>query len=473
MSPDPRIARDPGSVDGRHFDVAIVGGGIYGALCAVESAQRGLGTLLVEAADFGAGTSFSSLRTIHGGLRYLQWLDFARARRSARQQCWWLEQFPDLVQSRACVMPLYGRWGRSRTAFHAAGVLARLAGMQRLASGGRAKGPLVRLLGADEVRRRWPGIRAAGLRGGAEWREGFMPESGRVIIECLRWAVAGGATMLNYAELVAARPEGQGRSRLTLRDRVAGADISVSASTVVNAAGDRVEEVARHLCGDERRLVTPTIAWNILLDAKLPEDTCLVLAAPKSRSQAYFMQPFHGRVLAGTGHAGLKDRQSDGMPPRESLERMCSEIDAAYPDARLGRAPVLRILAGMLPGVGSGEVRLAVRPRIHHDVATGGARLLHVVGVKLTEAPEVARRTLDGVTGTIARKLPGRPSPGSGWNALDPAHPPTRESLLALAARESVLYLDDLLERRTNAWCDAAASAKIADLMAGAFRSKA
>lgn len=473
MSPEPRIARDPGSVDGRHFDVAIVGGGIYGALCAVESAQRGLGTLLVEAADFGAGTSFSSLRTIHGGLRYLQWLDFARARRSARQQCWWFEQFPDLVQTRACVMPLYGHWGRSRTAFRAAGALARLAGMQRLASGGRAEGPLVRLLGADEVRRRWPGIRAAGLRGGAEWREGFMPESGRVIIECLRWAVAGGATMLNYAELVAARPEGQGRSRLMLRDRVAGADISVSAATVVNAAGNRVEEVARRLCGSDRNLVTPTIAWNILLDAKLPEDTCLVLAAPKLRSQAYFVHPFHERVLAGTGHAGMTDSLSDGKPSPEALERMCSELDAAYPAAQLGHAPVLRVLAGMLPGVGSREPRLAVRPRIYGDVATGGARLLHIVGVKLTEAPEVARWTLDRVTGPIGGKLPGRPLPGSGWNALDPASTPTRESLLALAGRESVLYVDDLLERRTNAWCDAAASARIASLVAGAFRSKA
>ena len=69
----------------RTFDVLVVGGGIYGLTIAYDAAQRGLSVALIERDDFGSGTSFNHLRTIHGGLRYLQTLDIrARARIDAR-----------------------------------------------------------------------------------------------------------------------------------------------------------------------------------------------------------------------------------------------------------------------------------------------------------------------------------------------------------------------------------------------------
>ena len=65
-------------------DVVVVGGGIHGACAAWEAARRGLRVALVEADDFGHATSSNSLRTFHGGLRYLQQLDFKRMRESIR-----------------------------------------------------------------------------------------------------------------------------------------------------------------------------------------------------------------------------------------------------------------------------------------------------------------------------------------------------------------------------------------------------
>jgi glycerol-3-phosphate dehydrogenase len=473
VSGSPRIVRNVGGIAGRHFDLVVVGGGIQGALCAVQAAHRGLGTLLIDAQDFGAGTSFSSLRTIHGGLRYLQWLDFARARRSAQQQRWWFEQFPELVQRRPCLMPLYRRSGRSRTAFRIAGQLARLAGIQRGPADDFRRGSPVEILAAAEVGRRWPGLPSAGLQGGALWHEGFMPESSRVIIECLRWAVAAGAVALNYVEFAETSAAGRGRARLILKDRVTGAAMSVTAERIINAAGSQAEEVARRLCGGPRSLMTPTVAWNLLLDARLPEETCLVLTPPARRSQTYFLQPFHGRLLAGTGHAAAPEASVAILPSAEAIGRMRADLDAAYPGARLGSTPVLRVFAGTLPGVRKGEARLAVRPRIERDVAAGGASVVHVVGVKFTEAPDVARQALDRLVGTVPRGPESRPTPGDHWDVLDPAHPATRESLRELAASESALFLEDLIERRTNAWCDETASSDVARLMGGALAQRA
>ena len=80
------MTRDLDQLTGRTFDVLVVGGGIYGLAIAYDAAQRGLSVALVERNDFGSGSSFNHLRTIHGGLRYLQSLDVARARESIRER---------------------------------------------------------------------------------------------------------------------------------------------------------------------------------------------------------------------------------------------------------------------------------------------------------------------------------------------------------------------------------------------------
>src|SRR5437667_12038106 len=86
QSPASTMLRDVDQLTARTFDVLVVGGGIYGLTIAYDAAQRGLSAALIEADDFGSGASFNHLRTIHGGLRYLQSLDVRRARESVRER---------------------------------------------------------------------------------------------------------------------------------------------------------------------------------------------------------------------------------------------------------------------------------------------------------------------------------------------------------------------------------------------------
>src|SRR5947208_14956883 len=80
------MIRDLDRLTSRAFDVLVIGGGIYGLTIAYDAAQRGLAVALIERDDFGSGASFNHLRTIHGGLRYLQTLDIRRARESVRER---------------------------------------------------------------------------------------------------------------------------------------------------------------------------------------------------------------------------------------------------------------------------------------------------------------------------------------------------------------------------------------------------
>src|ERR1700712_4325567 len=105
------MKRDLSELTARTFDVLVVGGGIYGLTIACDAAQRGLSVALVERGDFGSGSSFNHLRTIHGGLRYLQTLDIRRARESIRERRTLARIAPAAVPPLPFVLPLT----RSRT----------------------------------------------------------------------------------------------------------------------------------------------------------------------------------------------------------------------------------------------------------------------------------------------------------------------------------------------------------------------
>src|SRR6185437_11052143 len=100
------MMRDLDLLTARTFDVLVVGGGIYGLTIAYDAAQRGLSVALIDADDFGSGSSFNHLRTIHGGLRYLQTLDIGRAKESIRERRTIARIAPHTVQPLRFALPL-------------------------------------------------------------------------------------------------------------------------------------------------------------------------------------------------------------------------------------------------------------------------------------------------------------------------------------------------------------------------------
>src|SRR5438093_3880452 len=113
------MLRDVDRLTGRTFDVLVVGGGIYGLTIAYDAAQRGLSVALIEADDFGSGASFNHLRTIHGGLRYLQSLDIARARESTRERRTLARIAPHAVQPLVFALPITRSLTRGKLAMRA------------------------------------------------------------------------------------------------------------------------------------------------------------------------------------------------------------------------------------------------------------------------------------------------------------------------------------------------------------------
>src|SRR5262245_31853469 len=119
------MQRDLDRLIARPFDLLVVGGGIYGLTTAYDAAQRGLAVALIEREDFGSGASFNHLRTIHGGLRYLQTLDVKRARESVRERRTIARIAPHAVRPTPFALPLYRSILRGKLALRTGFVLDR------------------------------------------------------------------------------------------------------------------------------------------------------------------------------------------------------------------------------------------------------------------------------------------------------------------------------------------------------------
>ncbi|QBR38560.1 hypothetical protein ETW23_21900 (plasmid) [Leisingera sp. NJS201] len=124
-----------------------------------DAALRGLSTALIEQADFCSATSHNSLKTIHGGIRYLQHLNFRRAIDSIREQQIFLRTAPHLVQPLNFLMPAYGYGMRGPLALGAGiGLFELLNALVSLRDGNRPGWPKGRLMRAAACRALAPAL---------------------------------------------------------------------------------------------------------------------------------------------------------------------------------------------------------------------------------------------------------------------------------------------------------------------------
>jgi glycerol-3-phosphate dehydrogenase len=319
--------------------------------------------------------------------------------------------------------------------------------------------PPGRTISAAETIERFPDVAREGLSGGALWTDAAMPDSQRLLVEMLRWAVSAGATALNYVEaLRLLRKDGRVEG-IEAVDRATGERLVLRASAVVNCAGPWAAGLAETFYSPAAGLFHPSVAFNLLLDREPPAAEALALSPPGGRT-SYFLHPWKGMVLAGTVH---RARSTVDCPPTdEEIAAFLAELSSCWPGSDLRAEDVLRVHWGTVPAARRGSPDLARRPVIHDHAAAGGpSGLVSVSGVKWTTARLVAEKTLRLVAARIGRELAEpsdapRPAPAPRIDA-----PAFRELLrgdpdaaLAHVARirdeEAVLSLDDLLLRRTD-----------------------
>ncbi|MFZ1747563.1 MAG: FAD-dependent oxidoreductase, partial [Nitrospirales bacterium] len=225
------------------YDVAVVGGGIYGACVAWDASLRGLSVVLLEQGDIGSGTSANSLKIIHGGFRYLQHGDFTRMRESIQEQMALMRIAPHLVHPLPVLIPTYGHGLRGKEVFACALAINDLIGFDRNRLDDPQKHiPRGRILSRSRVLELLPNIPDAHLTGGGVFHDGMVYNSERLLLSFLHSAESMGAEVANYVKVVGYLKTNDQVRGLEAEDRLSGERFQVEANVVVNACGPWLDQ---------------------------------------------------------------------------------------------------------------------------------------------------------------------------------------------------------------------------------------
>jgi glycerol-3-phosphate dehydrogenase len=412
-----RMVRDLEALTDRIFDVLVVGGGIYGLAIAYDAAQRGLSVALVERDDFGSGSSFNHLRTIHGGLRYLQSFDVRRARESVRERRTVARIAPQAVRPLPFALPLYRSLVRGKTALRAGFLL------DRAIASGRNRGlpashhlPGGRVVSRATAVQRFPGLRRQGLTGAAVYYDYVTTEPDRYTFSYAIAAAEHGATLANHVEAVAPLVDGRRVAGISARDTLGGGTpFDIQARVTVNATGARVD-----------RLLTPLgiptgipmlKAMNLITRRDAGDEA---LGGRSADGRYLFLVPWRERALFGTWESSVVADADDASVSAPDVSAFIAELNQAFPALDLTMADVTLVHRGVVPAVvNGGRVALEGHEQVRDHASQGVEGLLTVAGTKFTTARGVAEKITSVLFAKLQRPLVASrtattPLPGGG-----------------------------------------------------------
>jgi glycerol-3-phosphate dehydrogenase len=453
-----KLTRDLKKSTETSYDLIIVGGGIYGIMLSFEAVRRHLRPLLLEKHDFINATSLNHLRTVHGGVRYLQSMDLHRFRESVQERKWFLKHFPQFVRVMPCLMPLYGRGLHRNTILRLALMANDMLSFNRNTSIDDPKQQLPggRVISPQKTKALFPAVDDRGLTGSALWYDAHVEEHQRLMMELLKLAVASGAEALNYVKVKALLKKTHRILGVQAIDEETGTGFEFKAPIVINAAGPWCREVANALDHDHEPLFKKRLlVWNVLFNKEALSTHALGLTPGKGKGHTYFFHPWKNRLLVGTGEIVVEKNDAETQVPAKEIERFIKDLNEAVPGLNLSEADLQRVYSGILPAETDGS--MSKREKILDHGTNGGPKgLFSISGVKFTTSRRVADKTLE-IIFPQAKKMTHEKLLEPGKNkalAFDyhwqPSSQKDLEPLHEIVQNEAVRHLSDLILRRTT-----------------------
>lgn len=416
------MIRDLSALTERPFDIIIVGGGIFGASAAWEAALRGFSVALVEKRDFCHATSANHFKMVHCGIRYLQHGDIRRLRESSRERSALLRIAPHLVHSLPIVIPTYGH-GVKGKGFLGAGMF-----LYDGLSLDRNKGLLPekrikpgRFFSADDVLKRFPGIKRQGLTGAAVFEEGQMYNPPRLALAFIRSAVEKGAVAANYVEVSGFLKKGSRVTGVRATDLIEGQTIEIRGRLVLNTAGPWAHRIME---ADLGLKINPQPTFSRDLAFVIPrrfESRCGLALATETKDadtivdrggRHLFAVPWRRHTLIGVWHKVFHQPPEALTVTEEELQGYIQEVNRVYPGLISGLEDIQVVNMGLTlfgeedrqEGM---QISFGKRSQvIDHNRANGVEGLLTLIGVRATTARGMAVKAMDLIANRIGRKGP-------------------------------------------------------------------
>jgi glycerol-3-phosphate dehydrogenase len=371
----------------RELDVLVVGGGVVGAGTALDAVTRGLTTGLVEARDWASGTSSRSSKLIHGGLRYLEMLDFALVQEALKERGLLLQTLaPHLVKPVPFLYPLQHRgWERP----YVGSGIALYDAMS--VSSGHGRGlPVHRHLSRRQALRQAPCLRKEALVGAIQYYDAQMDDA-RFVTTLVRTAAGYGAMAANRARVVGFLREGERVVGARVRDLEQGGEFEVRARQVVNATGVWTDET-QALVGERGQFhVRASKGIHLVVPRdRIHSATGLILRTEKS---VLFVIPWGRHWIVGTTDTEWTLGKDHPAASSADIEYLLEHVNSVL-SVPLTREDVEGVYAGLRPLL-AGESEATSKLSREHVVLHTVPGLVVVAGGKYTTYRVMAKDAVD------------------------------------------------------------------------------
>lgn len=371
--------------------IVVVGGGINGAGIARDAALRGFEVVLFEKGDFCSGTSWTSSKLIHGGLRYLEHFEFGLVRESLREREILLRIHAHNVKPLPFILPLYDFSPHHSPTLRAGLTLYDLFSFDKSL-------PNHRTLSREDVIGMEPGLQQHGLIGGFLYYDCQCPFPERLVMSNLHSAVASGADIFNYHAVISLIEEGDRITKVLVRNELTGDIREVRCDFVINAAGPWADGV---IGKTDSKLIGGTRGAHLVVKVFPGAPERAVYVNAKSDGRPLFILPWLDYFIIGTTDSRYVDDPDLIRVLPDEVTYLLREANAFFPGARLGVDDIVFCMSGVrpLPYVPRGHAGGITRRHIlvDHALRDGRTNVVSLIGGKLTTYRHTAEDVVDFV----------------------------------------------------------------------------
>jgi glycerol-3-phosphate dehydrogenase len=375
------------------FDVVVIGGGVVGSGCALDAATRGLKVALVEARDFASGTSSRSSKMFHGGLRYLEQLEFGLVREALHERELSLTRLaPHLVKPLPFLFPLTKRgWERP---YVAAGIF-----LYDSLGGAKSVPPQKHLTRAGALRLS-PGLKRTSLIGGIRYYDTVVDDA-RHTMTVARTAAHYGAVVRCSSQVVALLRESDRVIGVRVRDSEDGSVTEVRGHVVVNATGVWTDEIQALSKQRGRFQVRASKGVHVVVPRdRIVSDAAIILRTEKS---VMFVIPWGNHWIIGTTDTEWNLDLAHPAATKADIDYILGTVNTVLATP-LTHADIDGVYAGLRPLL-AGESDETSKLSREHAVAVPAAGLVAIAGGKYTTYRVMAADAIDAAVQFVPARV--------------------------------------------------------------------
>jgi len=323
----------------KHYDVIIVGGGINGCGLFRDLALNGAKTLLIDKGDFSSQTSQGSSKMLHGGIRYLENLDFGLVKEALEEKNLWLRLTPHLCFEREFYLPLY------RYSKHAPWMLQLGLYLYDFLSHFQNKPHA--WLGAEDALKKMPSLDSKGLKGAGKYFDGIVDDA-KLALECLYdGLIEEGNEALNYHEVIKTT-QLQNGYQVDIKDLFTGQIFSNTCEYLVFTTGPFTDTLLPKLNIPWTPQLVPSKGIHLWLKpGTIKTEGSVVLTTKDNR--VVFVIPQRDSILVGTTETQVCEEIFNIQAQEKEINYLLNVLQQYFPHASIDRDSIISTFAGVRP----------------------------------------------------------------------------------------------------------------------------